>query len=45
MITAASHESATNATGNLRIVPPAGKQRPGERVQAIIFRLRCHDGE
>ena len=35
MITA-SHDSATNATGNTRFVPPAGKQRPGERVQVIF---------
>lgn len=36
MIGAVWHESAHNATGNTRIVPPAGKPQPGKRVQAII---------
>jgi len=36
MVMAVSHDSATNATGNTRFVPPAGKQPPGERVQAIF---------
>jgi len=35
MITKHSHESAPNATGNLRFVPPAGKAHPGERVRPI----------